>query len=110
MFPLTLEWQIYNLSQMSQKLHWMLLYFSPLGLWEICTIMFYGQNQTKTENLRLTERKPAVNKGYTQKDKRKTNGTPFLWVLFHWREMIKTVSWQTEKDHTVAIVEELCDV
>ncbi len=24
--------------------------------------------------------------------------------------MIKTASWQTEKDHTMAIVEELCDV
>lgn len=37
----------------------------------------------------LTERKPAVNKRYTQKDKRKTNGTPFLWVLFHWHKWLK---------------------
>lgn len=41
----------------------------------------------------LTERKPAVNKRYTQKDKRKTNGTAFLGVLFHWHKTFKEGKW-----------------
>lgn len=39
---------------------------------EICTIMIKGQNQTQTENLMLTETKPAVNKEYTQKGQKKS--------------------------------------